>query len=135
MFGIVERCTDSTFVIPVTARPFGILSPATAPDPEAETCDPVRRPRDPRAHRAPGRAADEPVGALDTPRSRAVDDARDRPHPGRARHGRAGARLEPLPARTGRAPPRQRLPRLPRAAVQGRAVGRVPLAADGDGGA
>src|SRR3954462_14406837 len=110
MFGIVERCTDSTFVIPVTARPFGILSPAPAPAPEAEPCDPVRRPGDPRAHRAPGRAADEPVGALGTPRPRPVDDARDRPHPGRARHGRAGARLEALPARARPAPPPPRRP-------------------------
>src|SRR4051794_12462119 len=123
MFGIVERCTDTTFVIPVTARPFGILSPATAPDPEAETCDPVRRPRDPRAHRAPGRAADEPVGALDTPRPRAVDDARDRPHPGRARHGRAGARLEPLPATTRPCAPRPLLSRHPLAARLGLRVG------------
>src|SRR3954471_16141887 len=31
MFGIVERCTEGTFVIPVTARPFGILSPHPLP--------------------------------------------------------------------------------------------------------
>ena len=49
----------------------------------------------------------------------------------RARHGRPGARVGPLPAGPGGAPARQRLPRHPRAAVQGDPVGRGPRPATG----
>ena len=70
------------------------------------------------------------VRARRAPGAGAVDDARHRPHPGGARDGRAGARLEPLPAGTGGAATGQRLPRHARAAVQGDPLGRGPRPSD-----
>src|SRR3954454_21217705 len=88
--------------------------------------DPVGRPRDPRVDRPAGFAADDPDRVGDSPVAAGVDDARAGQDAGRARDGRAGARVEPLPAGAGRAPARQRLPRHDRAALEGGPMGRGP---------
>src|SRR5436190_17595303 len=88
--------------------------------------DPVGRPRDPRVDRAARLAADDAHRAGDAPVAAGVDDARAGQDLGRARDGRAGARVEPLSAWPGRATARQRLPRHDRAALEGGRVGRGP---------
>ena len=53
------------------------------------TRDPVDRPCDPGAFRAPGSPAHDPLRARQPSRTAALDCSRHRPHPGRPGHGRA----------------------------------------------
>src|SRR6266540_3314594 len=115
-FDNVECDSEHTPVVHCCKEPF--TWPAqTATTRRKDGDDPVRRPGDSGARRAPGGAPAQPVGDRGAAGAAAVHGARDHQDPRRARHGAAGPRLQPLPVGAGRTQARQRLPGHPRVAV------------------